>query len=344
MSYQLLTKSGGRMSPPEAEAILKLQEMLSFARPHGSKAEKGFIKRYISPLDGVLVDKAGNRTIIIDKPDGEPSRVLWSSHTDTVHRRGGRQIVERDGPVLQLARGETASCLGADCTTGVWLMLEMIAARVPGRYVFHRAEEIGGWGSQWIAKHRASVLEQYDFAIAFDRRGKSSVITHQGSRCASDAFAESMAAMLPPGYAADDTGTFTDTANYTDHVGECSNISVGYENAHSSRETQCIFAALDLRAAMLAFDESRLVAERKAGEIDPLDYHYGSWGRYSALDGFVDYRDELKAANANVRPLTMGRFVEEHTDLIVALLEEHGYGIEDLNDLYDSYYGRGATN
>jgi hypothetical protein len=44
--------------------------------------------------------------------------------------------------------GFYSNCLGADCTTGVWLILEMIKANVPGVYVIHSDEEVGGKGAR----------------------------------------------------------------------------------------------------------------------------------------------------------------------------------------------------
>ena len=56
----------------------------------------------------------------------------------------------------------------------------MIAADVPGTYIFHREEEIGGKGSGWIADNKDNWLSNYSSCIAFDRYGNNSIITHQG--------------------------------------------------------------------------------------------------------------------------------------------------------------------
>jgi hypothetical protein len=77
---------------------------------------------------GCEIDKAGN----VIKRIGD-SRVMWSSHTDTVHRSEGYQRVTVNGDLFKVAHGQPDSnCLGADCTTGVWLMREMILAGVKG--------------------------------------------------------------------------------------------------------------------------------------------------------------------------------------------------------------------
>ena len=84
----------------------------------------------------------GEGNLIIEV--GEGSETLFSSHTDTVHRTGVMQnvfIETADKPKFETDSGQ---CLGGDDGTGVWLMLELIKAGVPGLYIFHRAEEVGG--------------------------------------------------------------------------------------------------------------------------------------------------------------------------------------------------------
>ncbi len=197
-----------------------LYSMLNYMRPAGSKAELEFIERFIVPL-GAKPDYAGNYILEVKEKDGSKSPVLWSSHTDTVHSQSGRQkLFLTDNGILSSNGG---SCLGADDGAGIWLMTRMIKANVPGLYIFHRQEEIGGHGSRAIAKLSTDIrkkqalldttenpeakeviqsfldtnpdpLEGIRFAIAFDRKGISSVITFQWTgRCCSDAFADSLA-------------------------------------------------------------------------------------------------------------------------------------------------------
>ena len=51
-----------------------------------------------------------------------------------------------------IIQSDNNECLGGDDGTGVWLMTKLIEAGVPGRYIFHRAEEVGGRGSGWIER------------------------------------------------------------------------------------------------------------------------------------------------------------------------------------------------
>lgn len=284
--------------------IQELMEMLQYKRPAGSMTEQRFIDRYIVPL-GAQPDGFGNYWLDV----GDNPTLLFSSHTDTVHHEGGHQDVNIDDegmisavifaddeeeevlnvdeamkefaetgkfPKPKAKRTKLTNCLGADCTTGVWLMMEMIRAGVEGRYVFHREEETGGGGSSYVAKEEPQRLEGIQAAIAFDRKGYRSIITHQMmGRCCSDEFADSLAKALDMNYETDDTGTFTDTANYTELVGECTNISVGYFAQHGPTEEQDAEFALALRDALICSDFTNLVFKREPGEDDPNDPYYG---------------------------------------------------------------------
>ena len=142
-------------------------------------------------------------------------------------------------------------------------MREMILARCPGLYVFHREEESGGHGSQWIADNNPGLVAGIVACIALDRKGTDSVITHQyGGRCASDAFAASMGKQFK-GFKSDDSGSFTDSANYTHLIPECTNLSVGYEGAHSESERLNLSHLLALRDQLLRFDIGRVRIQRE---------------------------------------------------------------------------------
>jgi hypothetical protein len=313
-----------------------LGKMMQTMRPSNSKTLYNFIDDYILPL-GATLDHAGNAVIRIGD-----SKVLWSSHTDTVHRVSGHQRIVVNGDMLKLGHGSLSNCLGADCTTGVWLMREMILNNVAGLYVFHDSEEIGGIGSSYLAKHHNGLLDGIDYAIAFDRKGYDSIITHQsGGRCASDTFAKSLAKQLPNTYETDDTGTFTDTANYTGVIGECTNISVGYFAQHTANETQSISHALELRDAMLRFDESKLVKSRNAGDIDPdsFDYRYGNYDRhykgYYSDNGYYDYgfKSDTKGKKRSYNSFyDMVDYIQDNADAVADMLDQYGITLNDIID------------
>jgi hypothetical protein len=245
----------------------ELLEMLSYARPYNSPVEQSFVDIFVAPL-GARPDPFGNMILRI----GEAPQTLWSSHTDTVHHNPGKQKVLLHDGIIRLSQGRAGTCLGADDAAGVWLMAEMARAKVPGLYVFHRGEEKGGLGSTWIAQHSPQLLTGISHAIALDRKGTQSVITYQmGERCCSAAFGEDLARRLGLGYILDPTGVYTDTANYTHLVPECTNLSVGYEREHGPTETLDLDHILALRDALCGGDFAGLTVARNPDDYAPLD-------------------------------------------------------------------------
>lgn len=267
--------------------LATLLSMLSYKRPRLSRSHEQFINRYIKPLPGAFTDPFDNWHVSIAQPDSQP-RVLWSSHTDTVHWQGGIQLVQFSNGTIDLPKGSKSGCLGADDTVGVWLMTEMIHAGIPGHYIFHEGEERGCVGSTALAKHFPDWLEKFDCAIAFDRKGTDEIITHQlGERGSSDAFAWSLATQLGKRYAPSPDGIYTDTAQYHSLIPECCNVSVGYYSQHSSREWIDASHALSLRSTLLTLDPGMLKIERDPSVSKNL---YDDWGYPSHwLNGSDNY-------------------------------------------------------
>lgn len=237
----------------------ELVTMLSYCRPAGSAAERTFRRRYLLGLPGAFVDTFGNVHVETDPS----ARVLWSSHTDTVHSAAGRQHVLFDAGTARLPKRSTSRCLGADDTVGVYLMRQMILRGVPGYFVFHHAEERGGIGSSAIARANADWLSRFDQAIALDRQGTGDVVTHQAAgRSASDAYAAALARALnvaePRFQYGPARGVYTDTAEYVDAIPECTNISVGYYRQHSPEENVDLVHVERLLRALCALDTTAL--------------------------------------------------------------------------------------
>lgn len=292
--------------PPEVRAMLptlppnldRLKDILSLCRCHDGSGERKFIDTILGKYRiAEYLDETGkDAAAYVITTDQYKSTVLWSCHIDTVHKASSptRQIVEYD-PGTEMMYKRDNEPLGADDGAGVWLLLEMIDAGIPGTYIFHRGEEKGGIGSKIMAKCYPDMLKKYTHAIAFDRRDTVSVITKQrGSRCCSDAFANHLAGMVCGNDEAyllkpDPTGTFTDTANYTDLIGECTNVSIGYYNEHTGSEVLDLAYLFWLRGKMITIDVPKLVSinERKPGEKEP--FAYGGYGGRV----FGDFDDEL---------------------------------------------------
>lgn len=277
----------------------RLLHILSWKRPSASTDERDFctwIKEQV-PADKADVDKYGNLWVTV----GDHPQTMFSSHTDTVHRTGGRQRLAYDETKHHLfpAKGGD-ECLGADDGTGVWLMLHMIDAGVKGLYVFHRDEEIGGAGSRFIADKLAQRLEGVKHCVAFDRKGYTDIITTQGgTRTCSDEFARALAAELNihgvPNMGPSPHGSFTDSKNYRKIISECTNLSVGYFNQHTANEYQDVDFAGKLAHALIHVNWESLPAVRSTVDVEPpkqpplFEFNFNRQG--NPLD--IPTRDEL---------------------------------------------------
>ncbi len=277
--------------------IKQLVRIHTFKRPHNSKTVDLFVEQFlIEPFAdaGVhletLYSKTGEPLAVVITTD-ITSRTLFSAHVDTVHSTSGRQCVEYDHEMGLMLKTQDAGkkdneCLGADDGAGVWVLLQMIKANVPGTYAFHYGEERGGIGSSTIAIEHRPWLARFDRAIAVDRKGTDNIITHQGwGRCCSDDFAKALAAQFNMAgqnhsFKPDSGGVFTDTANYTDDIPECTNLSCGYEAQHTHNESLDVEFLIRLKDAMLVVDWESLPTVRKAGKVDSLYDNYALYDHY----------------------------------------------------------------
>lgn len=213
-------------------------EMLTNPRGTGGKQTE-FTHKYLSKYNPTK-DSYGNLYVAIGKSD-----VAFMSHLDTVHRadcdyvpvmaKEGFASVDQD-----FAKKYNANCLGADCTTGVFIMMNMIENDVPGLYCFFRDEESGCLGSTWSARNLN--WKKINHAISFDRMGTESIITHQmGVNTASEEFTTELSTRLikhSVDMVGDDSGAYTDSNSFVGVIPNCTNLSVGYYNQHTVHENQ----------------------------------------------------------------------------------------------------------
>ena len=192
-------------------------------------------------------------------------------------------------------------------------MLNLIHEKKPGVYVFHREEEIGGYGGKFFVKHRKPMLKGIKRVVSFDRMGYGDVITHQSrGRTASDKFAKSLSEQLGGGFAPSTGGSFTDSASYADIVPECTNVSVGFKHAHTQDERQNLKFARHLFGRVRDIDFEKLPTKRDPSVRDDDSYWYGDW-KYSGYsprktiitpsiydDEYFDREDKI---NRNVRTI-----------------------------------------
>lgn len=262
---------------------------LSLKRPHqgvGVTLFNGWLCDHVPQHLDLTIDQAGN--IHIDNRTAKHHRTLFIAHTDTVHREdGANKFVKAHGKWY--ANGAP---LGADDGAGCAMLMHLLHAGVPGYYIFSQGEECGGIGAKHLADHHQDLLKQFDRAIAFDRRGIDSVITHQGwGRCCSDAFAGALSDALNVDerlmYLPDDTGVYTDTAEFVDLIPECTNISVGYYSEHSANENLDVFHFSALAERVVGINWDSLPTERDPSKVEEKEWDYGKWGAWGGASTSV---------------------------------------------------------
>lgn len=220
-----------------------LLDILSYRREHNSKGELAFINKYMNDFKTLEDDKGEVLAFYYDNR-AKNQKLMFVSHIDSVHHSEPERIIQsiiydKEFDIIYCDKNE--NCLGADDGSGVALMLEMIKADRKGFYLFTRGEEKGCIGSKGLIKHHADLLNQFDQAIQFDRKGVDSIITHQMNfRSCSDSFGSKLAEVLTHSneFKLDPNGVYTDTAEMVFNISECTNVSVGYFNQHSNNEYQ----------------------------------------------------------------------------------------------------------
>jgi hypothetical protein len=296
--------------------IYNIYNILSYKRSSGSAGELKFIHDLIEPLK-LTRDEYGNYYTRIGT-----APVLWSCHIDTMHKFNEswdtQTLAVHDGKIS----ANTSSCLGADNGAGMYLLFSMMKAGIEGLYIFHRNEEQGGLGSKFIAQNTPELVSGMQYAIAFDRHGKNSIITHQGYRTCSDKFATSLAKELKRvsglDFYLDDTGLFTDTANYFEIIPECTNVSAGFMDEHTWYETLDINFLKALRKGLVQIDTKNLVVDRSPSDV--LEWS-------SAWLGFASQNNNLRDNNY------YDDLISEHPHVIRSILRTYGILDEVMSDL-----------
>lgn len=277
-----------------------LSRALSIKRPHKGLGERlmlDWITDRLPTGTGYSVDGIGN--LHVDLRSTPLHRTLFVSHVDTVHRADGPNKIRK-------TRGKwyaSGDPLGADDGAGIAILMQLITQGKPAYYIFTVGEECGGLGATHLAEKHADLLAQFDRAIAFDRRGHSDVITHQGwGRCCSDEFAEALSDKFNTQsndkllYMPCDGGVYTDTAEFVDIIPECTNISCGYNYEHSDREELDIEHLINLANTACRIDWDSLPTTR-----DPSvrDNKWDKWDGYATGGYGVKATSVLGSTGAN---------------------------------------------
>ncbi len=311
----------------------KFLQLTKYTYPHGTEH---LVKTYL-PKD-IETDSYGNYFYII----GESPTTMFTCHLDTVGIKRERVKHVFDGDIIK-TDGKTI--LGADDKAGMLVLLYMIENNVPGVYYFFVGEEVGCVGSRKVSTDYANSIfvESVTKVVSFDRRGDSSIITHQWSgRCCSDEFGDELANRLnSAGFGLkmdlDRTGVLTDSAQFMDIIPECTNISVGYNWEHSMSEYQNIDYLKRLCKSVCKIDWETLPVKRDPFDIkDDYVYSsgYSSGYAYNPIDG-EEYAEEFysyfKDGDSVIKMYIAKSVVREEATMIKLYLLANGYG--DLEDI-----------
>ncbi len=209
------------------------------------------------------IDSFGNVFVQV----GQSPTVMFASHMDTY------PLIDDVGPVdIRWSRGMLATDgttnLGADDRAGMALMIDMINHNVPGLYAFFVGEELGRLGSIYAAEHWSAnrYIDTVRGVVAFDRRGTTSIITHQrGIETCPTPTAQRIASALNAhgmNYAPDPTGGSCDSRSFVGigQIDICTNISVGFYDEHTVHERLDISHLTRLSVAARAVNWSDLTS------------------------------------------------------------------------------------
>lgn len=215
-----------------------LKQILETLRPSYSPVTwfHPLLDSRLPPGANKVVDTYGNIFVLVG--DSEQSDVAFTSHLDTVARANSQppKVKMTQAGVLYVSNPDTADCLGADCGAGVYLMLEMLEHGIPGRYCFFRDEEVGCQGSSDSAQDATGFWTGVKAMISFDRRGDGIITSQRWSPCCSVKFATELARRLGRTEKHLQSGIYTDSAEFTHIVPECTNVGVGYMHEHTPDE------------------------------------------------------------------------------------------------------------
>ena len=258
-------------------------ELTSKTYPHGFETElESFLPK------GFTKDAHGNYFYEIGN-----TKTAFTSHLDTACQDQVNVKHVFEGNYIKT---DGKSILGADDKAGVTILLYMIEKNVPGLYCFFIGEEVGCIGSGLASND--DLFKNFDRMISFDRRGTTSVITHQSSqRCCSEDFAKELAKQLNKSgleMKLDDTGVYTDSAEFVGVIPECTNISVGYYSEHTKSEKQDIDFLTKLCEAVVRVDWESLPTRRnpKVKEYKNSGFtkrRYTSTNQRSWYTGYDEY-------------------------------------------------------
>ena len=308
-------------------------------------------------------DEFDNYYVYIPKLDGSDTDTMFTSHLDTIDRgpftyskkwnyttkKYDSESDEKDDKSIthvmdgDFVKTDGKTNLGADDKAGTVIMMNMISENIPGLYYFFMGEESGCVGSSSLSRvfESMTIFPKMNKCIAFDRKGYDSIITEQMGVCASDEFANELSKRFNDfgfWFKPDPTGIYTDSAEFTDIIPECTNISCGYFHEHTTSEKQDLDFLELLGVVSTQIDWETLPIVRNVDEIykgKKSSYGYGGYGGY----GEDFYHDSYypKTTTTTKTKTTPKTYMDDGTDKL-----------EKINDTtnfeFDNWYNEQKGN
>jgi hypothetical protein len=125
----------------------------------------------------------------------------------------------------------------------------------------------------------------------------------------------------------DDTGSFTDSANFIQNINECTNVSIGYFNEHTNNEYQNITFLQNLCKACVCVDWANLTVARKIGyNKEIIDRNYDMLMEFKKLNFYSETK--LRAFEDRI-------FIQ--LKIVTSSFEENYDDINQLSKLFDRW-------
>jgi Cellulase M and related proteins len=279
----------------------ELFELLTIQAPSGKEVK---VVNYLRPkleklCDKVFTDDYGNLLAEKVVGDGNGATVILSAHMDTVSniQKGRKVLWDERTQTFRSSKG----VLGADDRAGIAIILAVLRnidkTEFNGKLLisFSREEEIGCVGADKIDENW---YKDANLAIVVDRRGNRDIVTGCGSPwnfCskAVGEFFEDVSAILDMDWKAVGGGV-SDAMVFSSNGVHSVNLSAGYSNEHTEKETVHVPSCRDTINLILQALSLVNTQYHKFGEV-PKSYNryyygYGYSGYYD--DYYYDLQEE----------------------------------------------------
>jgi len=254
------------------------------------------------------------------------SQTMFTCHLDTATDKVQKVKHVIKGNIIST---DGSTILGADDKAGMTVLLYMIEKNVPGLYYFFVGEEVGCIGSNAAS---AMDFSSYKRCISFDRRGYSSIITHQlGGRCCSDIFANSICKELKPYnlfYEPDPTGVVTDSAMFTNQIPKIKEDFRSWGPADEEFIEEEIEESAKIKVTI---NDVEYLATIKSSKVKEEKYFITNWiNRSSSYTGFKEVEWDGKSCYL-LYDNSYKEYIGEREELIHVIDNLCDISIHDLN-------------